>query len=486
MVPAWRTAASRIAIEVDRARWMLVAILTGVILLGFGLWFSQADESSPRPGLRTLTSIDEVQEGITESLESVEVPDEAAARSTEEASAFVSLMSAIRQTAARSLRRSTVGVAEIDRQADRGVAPNQWTTGVVLNEQGEILTLGYGPTSPDRQIVVRDAQDRIHRAEWNALDPLTGLSLIRIEPRLIEPVTVADEPKLWHGMEVLLVGNPYGLALSTSLGHISGLDRTLLFEPGQHPLGHLIQINVALYPGDLGAVVGDMQGRWLGLVRSGLPTTESDSLAPTTALAFAIPAAEALWIVDQLRTWGEVRRAYLGVNFDASSLFDKPGVLLRSIVPDTPAAHVGLHKEDRIVAVNGMTVRSHHDLIALLDTTLAGTIMNLTVIRDGQSTSLEVITSQRRPRPCSPSLREPATLNDGVDRLTQAVEEPLSRETDLNARMQPGPESSSVSISDRPKEDNTWISDTELEADGPHDPDGSSETRQGVGDGRTP
>src|SRR5438309_171379 len=78
------------------------------------------------------------------------------------------------------------------------------------------------------------------------------------------------------------------------------------------PLGGLIQVDVALHPGDSGALVANLKGEWLGLVRSGLTTPDARKVRDHD-LGFAIPARDALWVADQLRTHRRVDRAFLGV-----------------------------------------------------------------------------------------------------------------------------------------------------------------------------
>ena len=151
-------------------------------------------------------------------------------------------------------------------------------TGVVINTRGDVLSIridrplpGLGTSSAQRDrdslIVARDASGERHSALWIAADPETGLTLLRIAPRVVKPIQLAtDSPSL--GGQVFVVGNPLGLGHSVSRGHIAGLDRALKLGPRQ--LGGLIQIQAPLYPGDSGAVVANLRGQLLGLIRSGL------------------------------------------------------------------------------------------------------------------------------------------------------------------------------------------------------------------------
>jgi len=308
------------------------------------------------------------------------------------------------------VRESAVALEYSAEGAPKGA--RRVASGVVISDVGDVLSVRVDPPPSSAPILARIASGRLLPARWIAGDPETGLTLLRITPGSVRPATVSSRgAKL--GMPVLVVGNPFGLAHSVARGFVAGLNRRLLLGPRQ--LGGLIQVDAALHPGDSGALVADLRGDWLGVVRSGLAhpadraidandtaTVSSESRKTKEKdrdrdkdnrreydhdLGFAIPAEVALWVASQLREHGRVDRAYLGVtmNLDASAtnptLEDMEGAVLGRVLTNTPADRAGLLPGDRVVALDKCPVRSPSDLTDRLDHTLADAEITVELVR---------------------------------------------------------------------------------------------------------
>jgi S1-C subfamily serine protease len=245
------------------------------------------------------------------------------------------------------VRGSAVELEYTAADAPRGV--RRVASGVVVSPEGDVLSVRVDPPpspSPAEQIVARDVSGRRLGAAWVAADPETGLTLLRIAPGVARPAVPAPRGARL-GLPVLVVGNPFGYAHSVSRGAVSGLDRRV--EYGRTQLGGLIQVDASIHPGDNGALLADLRGGWLGVIRSGLSAPGPDTEKPREKdrdkekdtdrdkdkdregekpqragggtsgrehdhdLGFAIPARDALWVAEQLRAHRHVDRAFLGV-----------------------------------------------------------------------------------------------------------------------------------------------------------------------------
>ncbi|MGC8641334.1 MAG: S1C family serine protease [Isosphaeraceae bacterium] len=350
------------------------------------------------------------------------------AASDEQDRALILALDRIEHQMADGMLRARDSVVALE-YAPAGGSPNsrRVATGVVINSRGDILSVqidqpapagssAHGPTHDKQVIVARDAAGQRHLAEWVAIDPETGITLLRISPRAVRPIQIADSaPTL--GTQVFVVGNPLGLGHSVSRGHIAGLDRAL--KVGACQIGGLIQIQAPLYPGDSGAAVVDLHGQLVGLIRSGLavPATTSDQSESDNNFGFALGTRDILWIADQLRSRGCVDRAYLGVRLEPvtaeaispaladpaqASATGEPavdGALLLEVLTGSPAALAGLSPGDKIKSLDGQPIHSSNDLKDRLDRLPSQTTVHLDVVRgrgvDIQRLRIELRTTSR-------------------------------------------------------------------------------------------
>jgi len=311
-----------------------------------------------------------------------------------------------------AIDRARASTVALEYGAGDSAGKRRMATGVVVSDRGDVLTVRVDPpTGRDREtILARDAAGHRHPARWMAADPETGLTLLRVEADDIRPIRPAARAAL-VGAAIFVIGNPYGLAHSVGRGHIAGLGRHV--EIGPRPLGGLIQVQAPLHPGDSGALLADLDGGWLGLIRGGLASPGARAERDED-FGFAIPAVDALWVADQLRLHRKVDRAHLGLRLavDAVEPAAGAGVEVTGVIAGSPADRAGLRKGDRIARLDDRPIRSADDLSDRLDRTCALSEVALEYVRDGAHHRLPIRTASRPPEPptppASPRQAEPA------------------------------------------------------------------------------
>jgi serine protease Do len=334
-----------------------------------------------------------------------------------------------------AIERARASTLALEYGAGDSAGRRRVATGVVVSDQGDVLSIRVDPPEGhERQsILARDSAGHQHPARWMAADPETGLTLLRVDADDVQPIRPAARAAIL-GAAVFLIGNPYGLGHSVSRGNVAGLNRRA--DDGSRPLGGLIQIQVALHPGDNGALLADGEGGWLGLVRGSLaaPDAKDDN-----NLGFAIPALDAMWVAGQLLTHGKVDRAFLGIRI-APDTPTEPGAIVALVIEGSPAEKAKLQPGDRIAWLDEQPILTSDDLTDQLDRTPAGAEVRVDYFRDSVLQHLVIRTAARELRPSVPAPAStpvaapapapgvPRELLERLDRLERELEELRHRE----------------------------------------------------------
>ena len=234
--------------------------------------------------------------------------------------------------------------------------------------------------------------------------PAKDLAVLVIDApvNLLQPIAVGTSSDLQVGQTALAIGNPFGLDQTLTTGVVSALNREIESTPGR-VIRNVIQTDAAINPGNSGGPLLDSAGRLIGI--------NSSILSPSGAYAgigFAIPVDEVKRIVTELIQHGTIAQPSLGVALAPDQLTERlrlDGVLVMRVDPNGPAADAGLqptrrdfmgdvHLGDVIVAIDRQTIKSTEDFFSALEEHKPGDEVTLTVVRDGQTTSVPVTLGQ--------------------------------------------------------------------------------------------
>jgi serine protease Do len=236
-------------------------------------------------------------------------------------------------------------------------------SGVVLTPQGHVLT-NYHVAGNTTRIDCTLTDGRVLPAAVVAHDPLTDLSVLRLVApagQTFAHAELGDSEALRVGDTVFAMGNPLALSSSTTQGivsnparvftDLSGTVEELDLSEGQ-PSGlftRWIQHDALILPGNSGGPLVDVYGRVVGINELG-----------GQGLGFAIPAAIAREVLEQVLAHQEVRRGTLGISvLPVGRIGREDGALVSSVLPGSPADRAGLVAGDVLLALGGepVTVR---------------------------------------------------------------------------------------------------------------------------------
>ncbi|HET7398667.1 MAG TPA: trypsin-like peptidase domain-containing protein [Intrasporangium sp.] len=277
-------------------------------------------------------------------------------------------------------------------------------SGVVYTADGLILTNEHvvrGNT--DVQVAFADGRRAAGRV--TATDPVTDLALVQADRKGLPPARFQTQlPQV--GSLTVVIGSPLGFQSTVTAGIVSGLHRQI---PGSAAEGQslvdLLQTDAPISPGNSGGAVANAAGEVIGISEAYIPPQ-----AGAVALGFAIPAATAVSIADQLRRDGRARHAFAGLvpaqitpEIAAQlGLSSTAGVIVAELVRGGPADRAGLAPGDVITAVDGRPTATPEDFLAVLRPHAPGDVVAVEVTSPGRGARTVKVALADRPGSSSP------------------------------------------------------------------------------------
>lgn len=270
-------------------------------------------------------------------------------------------------------------------------------SGVVYSADGLILTnehVIHGATS----VEVGFADGQRVEGTVKASDAVTDLALVQAKRTgLPKPTYQSNLPKVGEG--ALVLGSPLGFENTATAGIISGLHRSI---PGSASnslsLVDLIQTDAPISPGNSGGAVINMRGEVIGISEAYIPPS-----AGAVSLGFAIPAATAVDVAEELLATGTAKHAYLGLTpgeltaqiADQLGIQGGSGVVVLAADTDGPAGRAGIRPGDVLQSMEGVQLTTPETLLAELRKHNPGDTVGFKVKRGDQSLDIKVDLTDR-------------------------------------------------------------------------------------------
>lgn len=266
-------------------------------------------------------------------------------------------------------------------------------SGVIISPDGYIVTNNHVvDDAVDVQVILDD--NRKFTAKVIGRDPNTDIALIKIDAKNLPDLVWGNSDALKLGEWVLAVGNPFNLTSTVTAGIISAKSRSIGIMSGQMPLESFIQTDAAVNPGNSGGALVDSHGELVGI-----NTAIASQTGSYSGYSFAIPATIAEKVVGDIKKYGEVQRAVLGVTMqtvsDSIAKADKldkiKGAYVRSTTEDGAARKAGIREGDIIVSINGNSVNTSSQLQEQIGKYSPGNEIAVGYLRKGELKEVKIV-----------------------------------------------------------------------------------------------
>ncbi len=267
-------------------------------------------------------------------------------------------------------------------------------SGVIISEDGYIVTNNHVVEGAD-ELTITLNDNREFSARIIGTDKTTDLALIKIDGKNLPTLPIGDSDKLKVGEWVLAVGNPFNLNSTVTAGIVSAKARSLR----ANAVESFIQTDAAINAGNSGGALVNTQGELVGINAMLYSQTGSYS-----GYGFAIPTTIMTKVVEDLKNYGTVQRALLGIEgqdvhdyIDGQKAQDKDvdlgtneGIYVAKVDENGAGADAGLEEGDVITTVDGKKVTKMTELQEMLYSKKPGDKLTLTFLHKKKSVTKTV------------------------------------------------------------------------------------------------
>lgn len=284
---------------------------------------------------------------------------------------------------------------------DRGGRPQKQErraggSGVIISSDGYIVTNNHVIEDATR-LRVKLNDGRVFDAEVIGTDPTTDVALIKVEGKELPTLPFGSSDALRLGEWVLAIGSPYNLQSTITAGIVSAKARQLGVIPSEFSIESFIQTDAAVNPGNSGGALVNTHGELVGI-----NTLIQSQTGSYVGYSFAVPESIVRKVVMDLKEYGVVQRAMLGITFrlvDQSFLDSEGkdlgidelgGVYVASVLDGGAASEAGIRKGDIILDIDGVKLEQASTLQEQVAKHRPNDKVNLSVKRDGKVKQMEV------------------------------------------------------------------------------------------------
>lgn len=281
-----------------------------------------------------------------------------------------------------------------------GVVPREMKaggSGVIISQDGYIVT-NHHVINNAKKVKVKLYDGRTFDAEVVGTDPTTEVALIKIDGEGLPTLAFGDSDALRLGEWVLAIGSPFDLQSTITAGIVSAKSRSLGAIPNQYRVESFIQTDAAVNPGNSGGALVNTRGELVGI-----NTLIKSQTGTYMGYSFAIPSSIVKKVVIDLKEYGVVQRALLGVAYqeineefierfgDEYGITETGGVYVAEVQEGGAAKAAGIRRGDIITAIDGTAVNRAANLSELMSRYRPNDKITVSVKRDSKVKQFEVV-----------------------------------------------------------------------------------------------
>ena len=259
-------------------------------------------------------------------------------------------------------------------------------SGVIVAADGTIMTNVHVIQRASR-IRVTLIDQREFDAKLVGADADADIAVLRVKAGGDLPyIPFGASSDLMIGETVIAIGNPFGLSHTVTTGVVSAVGRSLHDE--ERTYTDFIQTDASINPGNSGGPLLDIKGELIGI--------NTAIYGKAQGIGFAIPVDRARRVMQDLVSYGEVRRAWVGLVVQdltpelAQHFGVRRGVVVAEVEPGSPAGAAGIVRGDAITRVDGREVASRDEFEQRIGDHAEGDRVALTLRRDGRDDQVQV------------------------------------------------------------------------------------------------
>jgi serine protease Do len=265
-------------------------------------------------------------------------------------------------------------------------------SGVIISTDGYIVTNNH-VIEGSKEIEVTMNNNQTFKATLVGADKNTDIALLKIEAENLPVIPFGNSDDLKVGEWVLAVGNPFNLTSTVTAGIVSAKARNINILNAAMKIESFIQTDAAVNPGNSGGALVNTRGELVGI-----NTAIASRTGSFAGYAFAVPTSIVQKVVTDMRKFGVVQRAVLGVRMtDITSELAKEknikslnGAYVSEIVEGSAAQKAGIKADDVIINVNGVEIKTSAQLQEQIGRYSPGDKITVDVLRDNKVVKIKV------------------------------------------------------------------------------------------------